>query len=201
MSLIWRVLVVVGVFPLLVGCAPKRVHITPEVAAISRVAVVNLADRAGKARPESEFFTNEFVSVGFSVLERGHLQELLDAAFTSTGYVDERTIATKGKGLGIDGVVLHQIVDNNPTDKENDNYDVNGWVRIVNVETGKIVLTYNTEVRASSAGNVTRAAKLYAERVVDDIKQALEQKGIRPGMVVKTQVEQKVEVQKKQVNP
>ncbi len=83
------------------GCGESRVHVLPEIQRIHRVAVVNMADAGGKALPESEFFTNEFVSVGFSVVERGHLQDVIKEAFTQTGYLDERSVAQWGRGLGI----------------------------------------------------------------------------------------------------
>lgn len=171
-----------------VGCGSSRVHILPELQQIHRVAVINLADRNGTASPDSEFFTNEFVSVGFSVVERGHLQEVIKEAFTSTGYLDERSVAEWGKGLGIEGVVLNQVLDNAPSKTDPDQNEVIGWVRIVNVETGQIVLTYNVEVRVDAGRNPTRASKVYAERVVDAIKAALKNRKITPGQVHRTQI-------------
>ncbi len=162
------------------GCGSSRVHILPDVQHIHRVAVINLADKAGKPSPESEFFTNEFVSVGFSVVERGHLQDVIKEAFTSTGYVDERSVAQWGRGLGIDGVVLHQIMSNNVASKDADQSEVMGWVRIVDVESGQIVLTYNIEVRAPAGGNSARAAKFYSEQIVDDLKAAMKQQKLNP---------------------
>lgn len=187
--------------PMMWGCGPqKRVHIMPEVAQISRVAVINLADRDGKPTPESEFFTNEFVSIGFSVVERGHLQEVIKEAFTTAGYLDERSVAEWGKGLGIEAVVLHQILENAATNQDQEDFNISGWIRVVDVETGRIVMTYNTEVRTSS-DNRTSAAKVYAEQVVDDIVAALKQKGIQPATARKTKIVQKVEIKKTQVNP
>ncbi len=195
------VVMTLWIIPGLLGCAPKRVHIMPEVAAINRVAVINLADRTGKPSAESEFFTNEFVSLGFSVLERGHLREILDEAFTEHGYLDEQTIAQRGRGLGIEGVVLHQILNNAPVGPEDESYEVSGWVRIVDVETGKIVMTYNVEFRAPGSSTKTRAAKLYAERVVDDIRMELQRNKIVPGSAVKMKVQEKVEVKKTPASP
>jgi hypothetical protein len=172
----------------------------PEIASINRIAVVNLADREGKATPESEFFTNEFVSVGFSVVERGHLQEVIKEAFTSAGYLDERSVAQWGKGLGIEAVVLHQLLTNNLLERDSDVYEASGWVRIVDVETGKILLTYNTDVRFA-AGSRTRAARLYAERVVDDIVAALKQKRIRVATGSAVRVDQRVTGSSSQTSP
>lgn len=163
-----------------VGCGGQRVHITDDVNQISRVAVINLADAAGKATPESEFFTNEFVSLGFSVVERGHLQDVIKEAFTESGYLDERTVANYGRGHGIEAVVLHQILTNKTSRADPDRYDISGWVRMVDVETGKILLTYNTEV-VTSTDSPAKAAKRYAECVVDDIARALEQRRRRAG--------------------
>jgi len=162
------------------GCGESRVHVLPDVQQIHRVAVVNLTDRSGKPTPESEFFTNEFVSVGFSVVERGHLQDIIKEAFTETGYLDERSVAQWGRGLGIDGVVLHQLLSNTPANSDGDVHDVAGWVRLVDVETGQILLTYNFETQASSRGNPTRAAKQYAERIVDDLRRAMQKMKIQP---------------------
>lgn len=187
--------------PVLLGCAPKRVHIMPEVAQINRVAVINLADRTGKPSPESEFFTNEFISLGFSVVERGHLQEVIKEAFTSTGYLDERSVAQWGLGLGIEAVVLHQIVNSLALDEEGDDYEVSGWVRMVDVETGKIIMTYNAEVRAGGTKSSSRAARLYAQQVVDDIRMAMQQQKIQPSATPKVKVQQKVEVKQTQVKP
>ncbi len=195
------VLMVFGSIPVWMGCAPKRVHIMPEVAQINRVAVVNLADRTGKPSPESEFFTNEFVSLGFSVVERGHLQEVIKEAFTSTGYLDERSVAQWGRGLGIEAVVLHQIVNSLALDEEGDDYEVSGWVRMVDVETGKIIMTYNAEVRAGGTKSASRAARLYAQQVVDDIRLAMQQQKVQPSAVPKVKVQQQVEVKQTQVKP
>ncbi len=161
------------------GCGGPRVHITDDVATINRVAVINLADSAGRATPEAEFFTNEFVSLGFSVVERGHLQDVIKEAFTTSGYLDERSVAQWGRGLGIEAVVLHQILSNKTRPGERDRYDINGWVRMVDVETGKMLLTYNTEVEATT-DNSSKAAKRYAERVVDDIARAMQQRRVAP---------------------
>jgi len=187
--------------PVLLGCAQKRVHIMPEVAQINRVAVINLADRTGKPSPESEFFTNEFISLGFSVVERGHLQEVIKEAFTSTGYLDERSVAQWGLGLGIEAVVLHQIVNSLALDEEGDDYEVSGWVRMVDVETGKIIMTYNAEVRAGGTKSSSRAARLYAQQVVDDIRMAMEQQNVQPSATPRVKVQQKVEVKQTQVKP
>lgn len=156
------------------GCGGQRVHITDDINRINRVAVINLADAAGKASPESELFTNEFVSLGFSVVERGHLQDVIKEAFTESGYLDERSVAQWGRGLGIEAVVLHQILSNKTSRDDPDRYDINGWVRMVDVETGKILLTYNTEV-VTSTNSSQKAAKRYAESVVDDLSRALQQ--------------------------
>ncbi len=181
------VCVVTGLALAVAGCGEKRVHVLPEIEQINRVAVVNLAAHGGKGPAEAEFFTNEFVSVGFSVVERGHLQDVIKEAFTATGYLDERSVAQWGRGLGIEGVVLHQIVGSAPV-KDDGAFDMTGWVRVVHVETGKIVLTYNIDMRASAGGNASRAAKMYAERVVDDIREALKQKKIRPGTAIRIEV-------------
>ena len=93
------------IFTVLPGCAAKRVHILPGVQDIHRVAVVNLSEGT-RPSSESEFFTNEFVSVGFAVVERGHLQEVIKEAFTQSGFLDERKVAEWGRGLGVQGVVL-----------------------------------------------------------------------------------------------
>ncbi len=202
MSLAIRFHLAAVVVPILVGCGPiKRVHIMPEVAGIDRVAVVNLADRGGKPRAESEFFTNEFVSLGFSVVERGHLQEVIKEAFTSTGYLDERSVAQWGRGLGIEAVVLHQMLDTVSADEEGKDFDVSGWVRMVDVETGKIILTYNIQMDIPAQGSTNRAAKLYAESVVEDMRRALESKGIVPGSGTTIRVEQRTEVRQKSTSP
>lgn len=166
---------VAGLVVFIAGCGGQRVHITDDINRINRVAVINLADAAGKATPESELFTNEFVSLGFSVVERGHLQDVIKEAFTESGYLDERSVAQWGRGLGIEAVVLHQILSNRTGRDDPDRYDISGWVRMVDVETGKILMTYNTEV-VTSTNSSQKAAKRYAERVVDDLSRALEQK-------------------------
>lgn len=165
---------------LCIGCGGSRVHITEDVGRINRVAVINLADAAGQPSPESEFFTNEFVSIGFSVVERGHLQNVIKEAFTTSGYLDERSVAQWGRGLGIEAVVLHQMLSNQPSPGDHDRYDVNGWVRMVDVETGKIVLTYNTEV-STAADTSVKAAKRYSEQVIDDIIRTLRERKMVPG--------------------
>lgn len=172
------------------GCGESRVHILPGLEQVHRVAIINLPDRTGKVSPDSEFFTNEFVSVGFSVVERGHLQDVIKEAFTSTGYLDERSVAQWGKGLGIEGVVLHQIMSNSQSAKEPNNQDIMGWVRIVNVETGQILLTYNMEMKVPADGNASRGAKIYSEKVVDDLKAALARRKIQPGAATSTQIKQ-----------
>lgn len=166
---------VAGLVVFIAGCGGQRVHITDDINRINRVAVINLADAAGKATPESELFTNEFVSLGFSVVERGHLQDVIKEAFTESGYLDERSVAQWGRGLGIEAVVLHQILSNRAGREDPDRYDISGWVRMVDVETGKILMTYNTEV-VTSTNSSQKAAKRYAERVVDDLARALEQR-------------------------
>jgi len=202
MTSLWRrIPMVLGSIPLLFGCAPKRVHILPEVAGISRVAVFDPNNLAGAPTPESEIFTNEFVSLGFSVLERGHLKEVLAQAFTDHGYLDEATIAKFGRGLGIEAIVLHRLNPMKSLDQDNDRYEVSGWIRMVDVETGKIIMTYNVEVNVAGSGSQHRAARIYAEQVVDDIRMALKQQGIIPGSGKKTVVREKVEVQKTQVKP
>ena len=182
------------------GCASQRVHILPEIAGISRIAVINLADSEGKISPESEFFTNEFVSVGFSVVERGHLQEVIKEAFTSTGYLDDRSVAQWGRGLGIEAVVLHRLLTNRLLMRSSDEYIANGWVRIVEVETGRILLTYNPEVRVSASSRA-RAAKMYAERVVDDIRSALKQQGYRIATGIKVKIDQRTSSTTTQTSP
>jgi hypothetical protein len=175
----WAVIAV----SLTAGCGEKRVHIRPELARIDRVAVVNLDEvRKGDPVPEGEYFTNEFVSVGFLVLERGRLQDVIRAAFTKSGYLDEHSVAEWGKGLGIKGVVLHQMrVEDRPSrdDRFRREYSVTGWIRIVDAEQGIIVLTYNADTAVSS-GSRDQAARQYARQVVDDIKRALKERGIFP---------------------
>ena len=114
------------------------------------------------------------------MVERGHLQDVIKEAFTESGYLDERSVAQWGRGLGIEAVVLHQILTNKAGRDDPDRYDIHGWVRIVDVETGKILLPYNTEV-VTSTNTPAKAAKRYAERVVDDIGRALEQRRRRAG--------------------
>ena len=175
-----RFVTLAGMVAVISGCGGSRVHITPDLKRIKRVAIINLADAQGRPSPESEFFTNEFVSLGFSVVERGHLQDVIKEAFTSSGYLDERSVAKWGRGLGIEAVVLHQILANIATGEDRDRYDVSGWVRMVDVETGMILLTYNTQVEAGTTSR-SKAAKEYAEKVVDTIGRALREQGISPG--------------------
>jgi len=175
-----RFVILSGMAAAIAGCGDSRVHITADVHRIKRVAIINLADAQGRPSPESEFFTNEFVSLGFSVVERGHLQDVIKEAFTSSGYLDERSVAKWGRGLGIEAVVLHQILANIATGDDRDRHDVSGWVRMVDVETGMILLTYNTQVEAGTTSR-SKAAKEYAERVVDDIARAMRANRIEPG--------------------
>jgi len=179
----WRLLAMLAAVLVTAGCGPKRVHIRPELARIDRVAVVNLDEvRKGEPVPEGEYFTNEFVSVGFLVLERGRLQDVIRAAFTKSGYLDEHTVAEWGKGLGIKGVVLHQMrVEERPVrdDRFRREYAVSGWIRIVDAEQGIIVMTYNAETVVSQTGK-DQAARQYAQQVVEDIKAALREQRIVP---------------------
>jgi len=177
-------LITAGIIPLAAGCGGGRVHIRPELAQIDRVAVINLAE-VKKDQPlmEGEYFTNEFVSVGFMVVERGHLQDVLREAFTQSGYLDERTVAQEGRGLGIKGVVLHQMKTSTvAVENGRPRYEVSGWVRIVEAEQGVIVLSYNPEP-IFSMRSPDDAARQYAQRAVDDIKTAMREQRINPAPI------------------
>lgn len=116
MSPLSRTLLLCGVF-LAGGCAaPAVVAIKPgyNFSKVGRVALVGLQDPHGQpgigdavARELEPYL----LRAGYDLIERGQVDKLLkEQAFGQSGSVDPKTAAELGKILGVDAVVLGQVV-------------------------------------------------------------------------------------------
>lgn len=168
------------------GCgAPGNVKVLDQLHGIQRVAIVDVS--AAGQEEGVEYFTNEFVSIGYEVVERANLSQILQEGFSKSDYLDQETLAAWGRGKAVRAIVLFKLVGvQAPRDPDRMSpLEVSGWVRIVDVETGIIMLAYNATYDIAVSGRrVSRefeALQKYAERVVDEIRRTLIARKLAPG--------------------
>jgi hypothetical protein len=168
----------------LAGCGDKRITLVDRLRTVNRVAIIDLSENTDPAA--GEFFTNEFISLGYEVVERSNLDRIIKEGFAKNEYLDPETLAEWGRGKAVQAVVLFKLVsvEQPAADEERSSRQLSGWVRAVDVETSMILLTYNATLEVPvSSGKGPRAFEAYqryAEMVCDDIAAAMKRRGIRP---------------------
>jgi hypothetical protein len=160
------------------------VHVTQGWQGVQRVAVVDVSTTR-EGNEAVEYFTNEFVSLGYEVVERSNLGEILKEGFSKSDYLDQETLAEWGRGKAVQAIVLFKLAGVVPAGAaDSPLIEVSGWVRVVDVESGVILMGYNaTRDLAVGGGRGSRrfeAVQRYTERVVDDIREAMRRHEIKP---------------------
>jgi hypothetical protein len=166
------------------GCADKRITLVDKLQTVKRVAIIDISENT---RPEAgEFFTNEFLSVGFEVVERSNLDRIIKEGFAKNEYLDPQTLAEWGRGKAVQAIVLWKLVsvEDPLPGRDEATRQFSGWVRAVDVETSMILMTYNATlevpVPSYKSAQSFEAYQRYAEMVCDDIARAMKRKRIRP---------------------
>jgi len=59
----------------LAGCGPQRITLVDKLQTVRRVAIVDVSQDVGLDAGEP--FTNEFISLGYEVLERSNLDQII----------------------------------------------------------------------------------------------------------------------------
>lgn len=167
------------------ACAgKKRITLVDGLRNVSRVAIVDISQGVGLEA--GEFFTNEFIGLGYEVVERSNLDRIIQEGFSKNDYLDSQTLAEWGRGKAVQAVVLFKLVsvEAPAPDEERSSVQISGWVRAVDVETGTILMTYNATldvpVRSEFGARAFQAYQRYAEMVCNDLSQEMRLQGITP---------------------
>ncbi|GEM_PF-5866050 len=170
------------------GCVstPNARFDTAEMQQINRIAVMDFSD-APKAEAASSgvvvaaALVNELLATkGITVVERSKLHSLLEEQKLSMiGLVDEKTAVEAGKILGVNMIVLGSVSEYDTSSIPiflglvtyyMDLYNVAGTMRIINVETGKVV--FSGECSAKSKVSYQDAAIDVAKALVKRIQES-----------------------------
>ena len=164
------------------GCVstPKVTFIQRAAGNINRVSVLDFSDAPGaEAANSGQVVAGSIVSElmkisDITVLERKKLATVLkEQALSMTGLIDDSTAVKIGKMLGVNGIVFGSVSQYGTSSIPiflglftyyQDVYNVAANLRIVNVETGEIVLS--GECSAKSSTSYQDAASKVAHAVI-----------------------------------
>ncbi|MBN1342648.1 MAG: DUF799 family lipoprotein [Phycisphaerae bacterium] len=170
---------VVGTALLLLGCSGNAVTIktvepgVTEVVGIERLAVVDLVYKEDPeaGRDIANMIVAELNETGaFAVMERSAVTKILqEQQFGASGMVDTATVTSIGKLLGVDGVIVGEIVAFGANSKilgKEASVCVN--IRLVKVESGRVIFSDSIMVNTTkSQGGENKNAML--NRVARDV--------------------------------
>jgi curli biogenesis system outer membrane secretion channel CsgG len=175
----------IGIFLIICGCVPASIQQTTIVtpfggviipSAVQRIAVTEFVDgRQDKSSfpnpaPElQEKIINGLVMKNVSVIERQHLNRIIaEQALGQTGMLDEQTAIRVGGILGVDAIIVGQVVDYGKIITPVAKLDL--ICRLIDVKSGKILFALQVNARKK---NLSYPFELHREVIDESVAQVL----------------------------